>query len=78
MSGNERRLDRPGPTTGWTGGAARSVPATWCRPASCRWTASATPLAWTHAQYLRLAWSIDKDEPVERPSVVACRYTGDC
>ncbi|MBN1527489.1 MAG: hypothetical protein JW895_00390 [Thermoleophilaceae bacterium] len=38
---------------------------------------SATPLAWTHAQFVRLAWSIQKGEPVERPSVVACRYTGD-
>jgi len=32
-----------------------------------------------HAQYVRLAWSIDKGEPIERPSVVACRYQGtDC
>jgi glucoamylase len=42
-------------------------------------TRSATPLAWTHAQYVRLAWSIDKGEPIERPAVVACRYQGtDC
>ena len=42
-------------------------------------TRSATPLAWTHAQFVRLAWSIDAGEPVERPSIVACRYTGeDC
>ncbi len=39
-------------------------------------TRSATPLAWTHAQYVRLAWSIDAGEPVERPSIVTCRYTG--
>ena len=39
-------------------------------------TRSATPLAWTHAQYVRLAWSIDAGKPVERPSIVACRYTG--
>ena len=39
-------------------------------------TRSATPLAWTHAQFVRLAWSIDAGEPVERPSIVACRYTG--
>jgi glucoamylase len=38
-------------------------------------TTSATPLAWTHAQYLRLAWSITKGHPIEQPSVVACRYT---
>ncbi|MBP2339683.1 glucoamylase [Saccharothrix coeruleofusca] len=38
-------------------------------------TGSATPLAWTHAQYVRLAWSIEAGAPVERPAVVACRYT---
>jgi glucoamylase len=37
-------------------------------------TFSATPLAWTHAQFVRLAWSIDAGRPVERPAVVACRY----
>ena len=35
-----------------------------------------TPLAWTHAQFIRLAWSIDAGAPIERPSIVACRYTG--
>jgi glucoamylase len=40
-------------------------------------TRSATPLAWTHAQFVRLAWSIDAGRPVERPAVVACRYTGE-
>jgi glucoamylase len=39
-------------------------------------TFSATPLAWTHAQYVRLAWSLDRGAPVEQPAVVACRYTG--
>ena len=39
-------------------------------------TRSATPLAWTHAQFVRLAWSIEAGQPVERPSVVACRYAG--
>jgi glucoamylase len=38
-------------------------------------TTSATPLAWTHAQYIRLAWSIDTGHPVEQPTAVACRYT---
>jgi glucoamylase len=37
-------------------------------------TFSATPLAWTHAQFLRLARSIDSGTPVETPQVVACRY----
>jgi glucoamylase len=37
-------------------------------------TRSATPLAWTHAQYVRLAWSIQAGQPIERPSIVACRY----
>ena len=37
-------------------------------------TFSATPLAWTHAQLIRLAWSIVAGHPVEQPRVVACRY----
>jgi glucoamylase len=37
-------------------------------------TRSGTPLLWTHAQFVRLAWSIDAGAPVERPSIVACRY----
>ena len=41
-------------------------------------TLSATPLAWTHAQFIRLAWSIDAGRPVERPAVVACRYAKRC
>ena len=39
-------------------------------------TFSATPLAWTHAQYVRLAWSIQAGHPVEQPSIVATRYAG--
>jgi glucoamylase len=35
---------------------------------------SAQPLAWTHAEFLRLAASIDAGAPVETPQVVACRY----
>ena len=30
-------------------------------------TFSATPLAWTHAQLVRLAWSAEAGAPVERP-----------
>jgi hypothetical protein len=37
-------------------------------------TFSATPLAWSHAQFIRLARSIDAGRPVETPRVVACRY----
>jgi glucoamylase len=37
-------------------------------------TFSATPLAWSHAQYVRLAWSIQAGRPVEQPSIVAARY----
>jgi len=37
-------------------------------------TRSATPLAWTHAAFVRLAWSIQAGAPIERPSIVACRY----
>jgi glucoamylase len=39
---------------------------------------SAAPLAWSHAQFVRLAWSIDAGHPVEQPSVVACRYARAC
>jgi glucoamylase len=41
-------------------------------------TGSATPLGWTHAQFIRLAWSIDAGHPVERPRLVTCRYDGPC
>jgi glucoamylase len=37
-------------------------------------TFSATPLAWSHAQYIRLAWSIAAGRPIEQPSIVAERY----
>jgi glucoamylase len=41
-------------------------------------TTSATPLAWSHAQFIRLAASIAAARPVEQPSIVACRYVRDC
>ena len=41
-------------------------------------TGSSTPLGWTHAQFVRLAWSIDAGRPVERPAIVSCRYGGPC
>ncbi len=50
------------------------------RPAAARrrepgtGTGSATPLGWTHAQLIRLAWSIDAGRPVEQPAIVARRY----
>ena len=37
-------------------------------------TFSATPLAWAHAQFVRLARSLDAGQPVETPQIVACRY----
>lgn len=37
-------------------------------------TFSATPLAWSHAQFVRLARSIDAGRPVETPRIVACHY----
>jgi glucoamylase len=43
-----------------------------------RGTFSATPLAWTHGQFVRLALSIDAGAPVERPAIVACRYAVAC
>jgi glucoamylase len=42
--------------------------------ASGKGTRSATPLAWTHGEFVRLARSIDAGEPLERPAIVACRY----
>jgi glucoamylase len=41
-------------------------------------TFSATPLGWTHAQLIRLAWSLDAGHPVEQPAIVACRYARAC
>jgi glucoamylase len=40
-------------------------------------TFSATPRAWTHAQFIRL-WSISAGHPVEQPSIVACLYVRKC
>ncbi len=37
-------------------------------------TLSATPLGWSHGEYLRLAWTIAAGRPIGTPSVVACRY----
>jgi glucoamylase len=38
-------------------------------------TRSATPLTWSHAQLVRLAWTIQRGAPVDRQAVVAQRYT---
>jgi glucoamylase len=38
-------------------------------------TRSATPLVWSHAQLVRLAWSIQRGRPVETPAVVSRRYS---
>ena len=37
-------------------------------------TRSATPLTWSHAQLVRLAWSIQRGRPVDQQPVVANRY----
>jgi glucoamylase len=39
-------------------------------------TYSATPLAWTHAQYIRLAWDLQEGRVAEQPAAVADRYLG--
>jgi len=44
-----------------------------CCPAG-EGTRSATPLVWSHAQLVRLAWSIQRGRPVDQPAVVADRY----
>jgi glucoamylase len=55
----------------WDGRAPTSMPAG-------EGTFSATPLAWSHAQLVRLAWSIETGAPVEQPAIVACRYVRTC
>ncbi|TQQ79740.1 glucoamylase [Halonotius terrestris] len=40
-------------------------------------TGAATPLAWSMAQFIRLAHGIDAGEPVETPEVVDQRYRGE-
>jgi glucoamylase len=37
-------------------------------------TFSATPLAWTHAEFLRLAANVAAGRDLETPQIVACRY----
>jgi glucoamylase len=37
-------------------------------------TRSATPLTWSHAQLVRLAWTIQHGRPVDQQAVVAGRY----
>jgi glucoamylase len=39
-------------------------------------TASATPLAWAHAQFIRLAFDIAASRLIEQPAIVARRYLG--
>jgi glucoamylase len=41
-------------------------------------SASATPLGWSHAQFIRLAWGISNGSPVEYPRVVACHFLHRC
>ena len=46
-----------------------------CCPAG-EGTRSATPLLWSHAALLRLAWTIQAGRPVDQQAVVADRYHG--
>jgi len=41
-------------------------------------TMSATPLAWSQAQFIRLAWSAAAGKPVETPLVVQCTFFKSC
>jgi glucoamylase len=45
-----------------------------CPPAG-EVTRSATPLVWSHAGLVRLAWTIERGIPVDQQDVVAERYT---
>ncbi|UMG93027.1 glycoside hydrolase family 15 protein [Nocardioides sp. TF02-7] len=44
-----------------------------CCPAG-EGTRAATPLVWSHAVLVRLAWSMERGEPVDRQDLVARRY----
>ena len=44
-----------------------------CRPGEG--TRSATPLIWSQAGLIRLAWTIQRGKPVDQQAVVAHRYT---
>lgn len=44
-----------------------------CCPAG-EGTRAATPLVWSHAQLVRLAWSIQEGRPVDQQAIVADRY----
>lgn len=46
-----------------------------CCPAG-EGTRSATPLLWSHAGLIRLAWTMQQGRPVDQQSVVAQRYLG--
>ncbi|WP_459973982.1 hypothetical protein [Nocardioides pyridinolyticus] len=37
-------------------------------------TRAATPLTWSHAGLVRLAWTIERGAPVDQPQVVVDRY----
>jgi glucoamylase len=37
-------------------------------------TRSATPLIWSHAAFVRLAWTIQRGKPVDQQRVVTHRY----
>jgi glucoamylase len=56
----------------WDGRAPTGEP---CCPAG-EGTRSATPLLWTHAGLIRLAWTIQNGRPVDQQQVVVDRYLG--
>ena len=58
----------------WDGHHRRAAP----RPRPARARSARRRLAWSHAQFVRLALSIDAGAPVERPAIVACRYAIVC
>ena len=85
-----RRAAGAAPRPAGDDGERRPTPATCCpsrsgtttRPAGSPGsrpgtpTFSATPLAWTHAQFIRLARDVAAGRVVEQPAVVAARYAG--
>jgi glucoamylase len=56
----------------WDGRPPTGAP---CCPAG-EGTRSATPLLWSHAGLVRLAWTIQTGRPIDMQAVVADRYHG--
>jgi glucoamylase len=66
-----------------TGGAGMFPEQVWDSPDLAKYklyrgkpTGSAMPLAWAHAEFIKLAYSILEEYPIDRPEMVWARYRG--